>query len=153
MNIFVVDENPLVAAKALCDKHIVKMPLETAQILSTVSYLRGFSAPYKPTHQRHPCVLWANQTLANWNWLVEHGIALCQEYSQRYKKTHKSLEVIQWCKNQGGKPNSGILTPFVLAMSEEYHRATPVDSYQAYYHSKAKFAKWNYTSKPAFWKL
>lgn len=153
MNIFVVDENPLVAAKALCDKHIVKMPLETAQILSTVSYLRGIVAPYKPTHQRHPCVLWANQTLSNWNWLVEHGIALCQEYSQRYKKVHKSLEVIQWCRNQGGRPSEESLTPFVLAMPKEYYRATPVESYQAYYHSKAKFTKWEHTSKPSFWQL
>ena len=35
MNIFVLDENPVIAAKMACDKHIVKMILESAQMLCT----------------------------------------------------------------------------------------------------------------------
>ena len=68
MNIFVVDIDPSKAAQSLCDKHVVKMVLETAQILSTIS-----GGPYRPTHANHPCVLWAGATKRNYLWLVEHG--------------------------------------------------------------------------------
>ena len=52
MNIFYLDPDPVAAAQMQCDKHVVKMALETAQILSTV-----LGGPYKPTHAKHPSVL------------------------------------------------------------------------------------------------
>ncbi len=72
MNIFILDENPAIAAQMLCDKHIVKMPLETAQLLSNVFSIalkvpnpfvsiinQNIEVPYKLTHNNHPCSLWA----------------------------------------------------------------------------------------------
>ncbi len=61
MNIFAVSENPLKAASMLCDKHVVKMSLESAQMMSTVWHLHGMApaSACKPTHERHPCVVWA----------------------------------------------------------------------------------------------
>lgn len=112
MNIFILDENPVTAAQMLCDKHIVKMPLETAQLLSSVFSIalkepnplvsitnQNIEVPYKLTHKNHPCSLWARQSKGNFDWLIKHGKELCIEYSLRYKRTHKSEEVIDWCNN------------------------------------------------------
>ena len=94
MNIFVLDKNPYKAARYHCDKHIVKMTLETAQILSSALTLIGVPHNgYKPTHVRHPCVLWAVD-LRNWVWLRELGRALASEYTRRYQRDHSSLLVI-----------------------------------------------------------
>ena len=76
MNIFVLDKNPTKAANMLCDKHVVKMIVETAQMLCTTAHVNGhLSVPYKATHKNHPCTLWSNESSANWDWLVEHGEA------------------------------------------------------------------------------
>lgn len=84
MNIFAIDEFPGDAARHLCDKHVVKMILESTQLLSTVAQLRGFEAPYKKTHVNHPCTKWVAQHPANWAWLLKHAIYMTMEYSDRY---------------------------------------------------------------------
>jgi hypothetical protein len=66
MNIFATDINPEISAINLCDKHIIKMILESAQILCTVRWSKGLYAPYNPTHTKHPCVLWAKSSLQNY---------------------------------------------------------------------------------------
>lgn len=98
MNIFVTSECPHACAEYLDDKRVVKMVLETAQILSTVIYkydpeYHQEAGLYKPTHQGHPCVVWAAESLANYTWLFEHFNALCEEYYNRYNKQHKSSEL------------------------------------------------------------
>ena len=80
MNIFVVDEDPEVAARQLCDKHVVKMILESAQMLCTVAHEHGFVAPYKKAHPKHPCTLWAGKSPENWSWLIAHGLAMPEQY-------------------------------------------------------------------------
>ena len=84
MNIFVLHEKPEIAATMACDKHVVKMILETAQMMCTVVASYGHETPYRATHAKHPCTIWAAQSRANWNWLVEHGMSLCDEYTKRY---------------------------------------------------------------------
>lgn len=95
MNIFYLDHDPAVAAMYQHDKHVVKMCLETAQILCAVYHRYGQSAPYKPTHENHPCVLWAGDCVLNYRWLVKHGEALCHEYTHRYGKKHACENIIQ----------------------------------------------------------
>lgn len=163
MNIFVTDLDPVVAARNLCDKHVVKMIVETTQILSTVSHRHGGTfVPYKPTHGRHPCTLWAGDSFANWMWLADHGIALVTEYHMRYKKVHKCLELLIELKVRGeagdGSPINGEfgemsqLTPFAQAMPEQYKCADVVQAYRAYYiGEKARFAKWRYCDPPEWW--
>ena len=152
MNIFVVDRDPKVAATMLCDKHVVKMIVETAQMLCTAASKLGHQVPYKPTHAKHPCTLWAGESLSNWNWLVKHGMALCEEYTLRYKKIHKTQSIIEWCRDSNISPANDIgLTPFRLAMPDIYKDKDPVKSYRDYYiGEKARFAKWK-TSPPAWW--
>ena len=96
MNIFVVDYNPVRAAKMLCDQHVVKMPLESAQILCAA--YEQEKAPYRRTHYNHPCTIWTRTSKENYLWLIDHGLALCHEYTYRYQKVHKSEEVIRWCE-------------------------------------------------------
>ena len=101
MNIFVTDPDPVKSAQVLPDKHIVKMPLETCQMLAIVcseKWGHGYGEihktngePYKTdkgAFRGHPCTIWANQCLENAWWLLTHGIALSLEYTNRYGKTH-----------------------------------------------------------------
>lgn len=91
MNIFVLDYCPVKSAQMQCDRHVVKMPLETAQLLC--SAYPNDNAPYKRTHYNHPCSIWARKSENNYLWPIEHGLALCLEYNFRYGKNHKSREV------------------------------------------------------------
>jgi hypothetical protein len=143
MNIFVLDYNPVKAARYQCDSHVVKMSLESAQILC--SAFEPGTAPYKRTHFNHPCSIWARTSKENYEWLLEHAIALCDEYTYRYDKVHKSKRVILWCKD-----NINLLsfsevgkTKFVLCFDDEYKIGNAVESYRKYYmDEKSRMAKW-----------
>lgn len=151
MNIFVLDEDPDIAASMACDKHVIKMILETAQMLCTVASSKGYATPYSATHKNHPCTLWAAKSSANWVWLVLHGFALCAEYTKRYGKTHKSQRVIEHCAKLDLPFDEHELTPFAQAMPPQYKSECAVTAYRAYYHGeKAAFATWK-TQQPAWW--
>lgn len=97
MNLFVLDPIPSVAARAHCNKHVVKMIVETAQVLSTVLHLKGVTVDgmYRPTHRAHPCTLWAAESRCNFRWTVALGLALCVEYTERYGKRHKTQDLLE----------------------------------------------------------
>mgnify|MGYP001343831118 CR=1 FL=1 len=100
MNIFVTDQCPIQSARNLPDKHIVKMPLETCQMLSIIysDWYYGIGqlhkldgTPYATKHgafRNHPCTQWAAESYWNLSWLISHGMALCDEYTARYNKVH-----------------------------------------------------------------
>ena len=94
MNIFRLDNDPFVAAYNQCNKHVVKMCLETAQLLSTAHrVLDGEDANpdlYKATHKNHPSAVWARENSSNYLWLMQHFDALLLEYAFRYYKRHAS---------------------------------------------------------------
>lgn len=146
---FALDSDPIAAARDLCDRHVVKMALESAQILCTVSHLLGKTGPYKPTHARHPVVLWAMASRGNAEWLITHGIAICDEYHRRYLKRHASLDAIWWAANGGALPASGRLQPHAQCMPDQYRRADAVEAYRAYYRAKA--AEWAARGRPMVW--
>lgn len=89
MNIFVTSFDPFESAQVLDDKRVIKMILESAQILSTVMNENEIKGPYKSTHKNHPVVLWVKESSENYWWLIEHFQALCEEYSLRFNKEHK----------------------------------------------------------------
>ena len=148
MNIFVLDRVPRQAARYACNKHVVKMILETAQLLCT-AYPEGYSCdscgevPYKRTHYNHPCGKWARESLSNFDWLVEHGLELCRDYTIRYGRHHKSGAVIEYCGYHMPEiPDLG-LTSFAQAMPDEYKSVDAVAAYRAYYRNeKSGFATW-----------
>ena len=154
MNIFVLDSDPHVAARMLCDKHVVKMIVETAQMLCTTISINGAkSTPYRPTPRNHPCTSWTNESKDNWDWLVSHGEEMCAEYTRRYGRTHKTQAVIEWCKASGFAPTKHHgLTPFRQAMPVQYKNDDAVAAYRDYYYGeKAGFAKWKNGNVPAWW--
>jgi hypothetical protein len=152
VNLFVLDRDPAIAARWQCDRHVVKMTLESAQILCSAAHLNGHEAPYRPTHLEHPCVLWTAATRGNWRWVVAHGLALAAEYERRYGRTHKSLAVLQWAQASGAGPRHGRRQRFAIATPEEYRSADPVASYRAYYlGEKAGFATWRAPACPPPW--
>ena len=105
MNIFYLSRCPKTAAKMQCDKHVVKMPLETAQLLSTAHNEFGGDAPYKTTHKNHPSAIWARSGLHQYKWLYEHFQALSDEYTRRYGRVHLSWER---CSEALSEPPAGI---------------------------------------------
>lgn len=151
MNIFAVDSDPVVAAVCLSDAHVVKMVLETAQILSTVHHLHNPSPPsycYAKTHYHHPCVVWAGATLANYRWTVEHGMALAEEYTHRYGRTHMSEAVIRVLRVAPPLPDLP-LQPFAQAMPDHFKSDNAVGSYRRYYReAKAHLHKWTKRNAP-----
>lgn len=113
MNIFVTNPCPYKSAEYLDNRRVVKMILESMQILSTVISHYGGNAPYKPTHKNHPVVLWAQASKSNSLWLFEHFLALCGEYTKRYNKIHKCEQYAsQVLPELSLVPEIG-LTPFV----------------------------------------
>lgn len=139
MNIFVLSRCPRLAARLHCDKHVVKMILETAQLLYTAHHVVGTPdlppTAYKKTHANHPCALWVRESRANYLWLVELGWWLCKEYQHRYgtHKIHKTEWHILWLKSCVPRLPDGPPTPFRQAMPEAYKCDDPVQAYQAYY--------------------
>ena len=134
MNIFVLDFDPQKAAQYHCDKHVIKMILESAQLLSTCNRYFGLDEGYKSTHLNHPCSKWVRESLDNYMWLVSLGYYLNEEYKYRYNKTinHKSMDVILGLSVPEKLPDIGP-TAFAQAMPDEYKSIDTVESYRAYY--------------------
>ena len=99
MNIFFIDKCPIKSAQQLCDKHVVKMVLETAQMCSTAMHEWGFARHlkhvYKVAYKNHPMTVWVRDNQHNLAWAVTHGIEIGKEYTRRYGKVHKSTKVLE----------------------------------------------------------
>ena len=154
MNIFFLDYDVKKCAQYHVDKHVVKMILETAQLLCGVHQIIGTTdVPYKLSHKNHPCSKWARKSLSNYLYLCELGLELCKEYTYRYGKRHKSQDVIEWCLiNKPNIPDIGFTEP-AKAMPDEYKAKSVVESYRNYYMgAKSGFAVWKNREKPEWFK-
>jgi len=152
MNIFYLNENPIIAAKMQCNKHVVKMTLETAQLLCS-PFPEG-EAPYKRSHYKHPASIWLRESRDNYRWLLMHGLALAKEYTERYGRVHSSEKVIKWCFVNVYKidfPEEGLTTPPYAISADmncrmlitEFDSLSRVEQYQLYYiMDKNHFAMW-----------
>ena len=191
MNIFALSKDPDEAAIQMIDKHIIKMPTETCQMLHTniiyMEYVQAYgkqpqlkdlkrfhkqtdSKLMKPAMLNHPSTIWARQSIANFHWLYQHGLALCEEYTLRYGKRHGSHDrIIIGMRRRDNInysfPHTG-LTPVTIAMFDkyrldenEYYNRNPnakdwdfvIASYKHYYlQGKWEFASWK-TSPPNWW--
>ena len=161
MNIFILHENPRIAAHMMCDKHVVKMIVEGCQMLSTNHRMSGshvvYTAPvefYKQSFQNHPCTIWARENKENYMWLAEHTHELSLEYTHRYGKIHKAHDMTVWfTKYYPLRIADGELTPFAQAMPEEFKvPGNAVQAYRNYYiGAKSRFAKWKFTKAPEWY--
>ena len=176
MNIFYLDKDPKTCAEMHCDKHVVKMIIEYAQLMSTahrvldgdpyVSQTLGgrriqrWKHPiakmektlYKASHVKHPSGLWTRASQNHYNWLYEMWTHLCDEYTHRYGKVHltdkKLREMLQ------SAPMQIDVEPFVdpyLAMPDDVKQSNVVEAYKNYYiNYKKDFAKWTKRPIPEF---
>lgn len=156
MNLFVLDLNPVKAARAHCDKHVVKMVVETAQLLSTAHAETGSTAEglYRPTHRNHPCAVWVRESAANYRWALALLEGLLNEYQRRYGdasgKRHATWRMLPALAVCPALPELG-LTPFAQAMPEAHRSDDPVASYRSYYRAeKARFATYRLGDVPSW---
>lgn len=163
MNIFILDEDPIVAASYHCDKHVCKMILESAQMLCAAHWIGWlkhlgknisdfkrqkdakdflfkkvptvFQPPWSLTHANHPCSIWTRESLNNYDWQSQLGLSLCNEYEKRYNRIHNSLSVHMWLsKNHPPAIEFKGQTPFVICMKDEYKISDDaVECYREYY--------------------
>lgn len=131
MNIFFLHYNPKKCAKYHVDRHVVKMILETCQLLCTAIWVCGGEAPLKKTHENHPSAIWARESKENWNWLRSLGIALCKEYTYRYDKKHK-LEDTLYELSCPELPEKKFTEPR-QAMPDKYKDESSITAYRNYY--------------------
>ena len=151
MNIFVTDRCPIQSARNLPDKHIVKMPLETCQMLAIIysdwyygvgKLYKSDGKPYRTAHgafRNHPCTQWAAANQYNLAWLIKHGIALCDEYTARYDKVHTCEDVIYQavriyhaCFDELVSDAYYMVSTFTRAMPESIKFDTTIDTITAY---------------------
>ena len=136
MNIFYLDECPDKAARLQYNKHVVKMILESAQMLCVAHHVYGNSndVPYKEVHLNHPSTRWTRLCRANYMWLYNHMIALGNEYTKRYGKTHLTITK---CKDFLAKPPQnlpgGEFTQPPQAMPDIFKRDCAIHAYWLYY--------------------
>jgi len=154
MNIFVLDEDVRKCAEYHNDKHVVKMILESAQLLCGVHHMvesNTDNIPYRLSHKNHPCSIWARENMSNYLWLCELGLELCKEYTFRYGKRHKSQDVIEWCVENLPMIPDGEFTEPPKAMPEQYKTGSVVESYRQYYIGEKKgFSKWKNRPVPSW---
>lgn len=173
MNIFYLDSDPVECAKQHCDKHVVKMIIEYAQLLCTAHriidgemyvgktktgrnvkrwLLKGTreESLYKASHVNHPSAVWARACMKNYMWLFKLFAACCDEYTHRYGKVHLTDQKFR--RILRAPPNNIALTELTeipQAMPDHCKMPSPIDAYRKYYVvEKQRFAKWTNRQTP-----
>lgn len=157
MNLFILDYNPDVAAEYHCDKHVVKMILETAQMICTTAHqLNIAKVPYKATHQNHPCTKWVRESKQNMLWTLDLFYALHEEWQYRYNHENEHLSMYKLSSNldlygiANMLPDIG-LTEFAQAMPDGYKNVDAVKAYRDYYiNDKAELLTYTNRNKPSW---
>ena len=175
MNIFALDKNAITAAKQHCDKHVVKMIVESGQMLSTahrildgkVEMRRSVSGKtmqkywvlpddrenwlYRAVHTKHPCTIWTMESKENYTWHYRLFVALCDEFKFRYGKTHKTGdELTEHLLHTPKNIPLGRMTPFKLAMKSnpECMLDDPIESYRLFYQTKQERFSMTWKKRP-----
>jgi hypothetical protein len=149
MNIFVVDEDPITAARLVPVRVASKMALEAAQMLAVACAHHGLALPrkkdgneYSPkSHVNHPCTKWVCESKANMKWLCLHGVALCYFHSKKYGKQPFHGQALEEVWSQVQEEDRRLHTPFVSAMPDEFKTDDVVESYRAYIKTKPYYVE------------
>ena len=158
MNIFHLHTDPKICARYHCDKHVVKMILETSQMLST-AYRRVCGDDdnlYKTAYPKHPMTIWVGDSLENFKYALSLGEWLAIQYTYRYKKVHKSQKIIDYIrfhklKNVVKNFTKVKFTPPPQCMPDEYKHKDYITAYKQYYvGEKKRFAKYTAVDTPDF---
>ena len=163
MNIFILSWIIETCAKYTCDKHVIKMILETSQLLSTCHHVInpdvanewvGKKLIYRKTHANHPCSIWVRECRENYIWLCHLGLALCEEYGYRYDKNpsdHACYSMLLFLINNVPllPTNNNVITLPKMAMPDQYKFTDPVLAYRTYYlNDKQQMLVWRKRGPP-----
>ena len=175
MNIFYVDSNPEVAARNMVDRHVVKMILETAQLLSTAHRVidgeeyvgqsqsgrkakrwrlsgNADAIMYAATHINHPSAVWVRENSANYDWLYDHLLALGSEYTHRYGRTHLTIDKLKDILEDAPEniEQSNLMTKMPSCMDKQYIVSLdPITNYRNYYnYGKTDLLRWSNRPPP-----
>ena len=158
MNIFHLHKDAQTCARYHCDKHVVKMILETGQMLST-AYQRHCGIDdslYKPAYPKHPMTIWVGNSQGNYLWTLDLLGHLCNEYYHRYNKHHATTRILNLLlkkcdKNILDKFYNKKFTKPPLCMPQQYKVKDYIQSYINYYiGEKKKFARYTKVDTPDF---
>lgn len=157
MNIFFLSNDPVEAAQNHNDKHVIKMILESAQLLCGAHIILDGEneSLYRLTHKNHPCSVWCRESLDNYIWLYRLFVSLCDEYTHRYGKVHLTDKKLRQILSLPPKNINSIgFTRIAQAMPEQYRHIDPIIAYRQYYVSeKAKFSKWTNRTIPIWFNV
>tara|TARA_R110002096_G_scaffold244158_3_gene436401 strand:- start:1699 stop:2187 length:489 start_codon:yes stop_codon:yes gene_type:complete len=153
MNIFYLDRNARECAKAHCDKHVVKMILETAQLLSTAHRIidgdRGNEELYKTTHKNHPSAIWVRESFDHYHWTFRLFKYLCEEYTKRYTKVHATARLLHLLSEAPFEIGVKGFTPPPQCMPDECKLENTKEAYRNYYMiEKSYMAVWKHSPVP-----
>ena len=159
MNIFYLHDDPTICAKMHCDKHVVKMIIEYAQLLSTAHHeIDGTPSIdcYKSTHKNHPSAIWARENRNNYRWLWWLLDCLQEEYTYRYGRIHatKFKGIVDNLSNPPYELAVGMdKTEMPQCMPDMYKtKGCSITAYRNYYHGEKEYmAKWTKRDKPTWW--
>ena len=162
MNIFVLDNDPVVAASYMDCQRVPKMVVESVQMMACAIIRHGATpdmmpltskgTPHRGGYHHHPCSRWAGDNRANYLWLTKHALALCNEYKKRFGKQHACYKAIVQLGLMRNMIPDGSMTPFALAMPDEFKSDDAVESYRDYYQSKDN-VHYRHSEQPAWWGL
>ena len=156
MNIFYLDKCPYKAAELQYNKHVVKMILESAQMLCTAHhhYDNGDNVPYKKAHYNHPSTIWCRENDKQYMWLFHHMLALGAEYTKRYGKKHMSIDKCFGPLSflPPNIPTDQEFTEPPQCMPDQYKNDDPIKAYRDYCINEKHYAKWEKgRDKPKWW--
>jgi hypothetical protein len=177
MNIFYLNDDPVKCAQDHCDKHVVKMIIEYAQLMSTAHRMLDGEVYedrtknnrrikrwllhddrehilYKASHINHPSAIWARQSTDNYQWLYQLFTSLCDEYTHRYGKVHKTDTLLRTKLSELPTfMRAKVLTEVPQAMPDYCKMPRAIDAYRNYYiKEKVNFAKWTKRMTPEWFK-
>lgn len=137
------------------DKHVVKMILETTQLLFGTWHVVDpthslYEPKYRLSHKNHPCAIWARASVDNYTWLCELGLALCIEYTFRYGRRHKCESYLSELKKNIPPLDPLVgFTPLAQAMPIAYKNQSAIVAYRTYYDiDKVRLHRWKKRTPP-----
>ena len=162
MNIFWTSADPIQAAIALPDRHIVKMPVESVQMLVSAARRHNLAPQvltiagsiHRGGYAHHPCTIWTGDSRDNAMWLWQHAIALCLEFERRYEHEHAARNQLRQVFSSVIRiPGQGI-TPPALAMPDDLKSQDAIESYRNWIRFKVQQAPETFVwhrGRPAPW--
>lgn len=162
MNIFFLDWDEKKNAQSYCDKHVCKIIVEIAQMLSAGAHIYNSKLKdkvYKPTHLNHPMTKWVNENNVNYKYTISLFFELLEEYTHRYNKIHKCSKlknyfVMIYLDNIPKANNDLVEINPPLCMPEKYKCKDYVKAYRNYYNGeKLSFCTYKNRTPPKWFKV